>query len=163
MTQSGHVTDQTQSRDVRGSRCNVLVAQHLSCLFYLRARRKRAPTQLGDKRAPTQLGDNMTIARIIANKAAVSATIGMLTPAEPAKGKIPSGSFQLEGCAYWMPLCGTVMGSAPNIYVLGPSVPWNTPITVFGQRTGPSSCWGQSTQVAVTGYAPNPKISCQFR
>jgi len=24
-------------------------------------------------------------------------------------------------------------------------------------------CWGQSAQVAVTGYAPNPKISCQFR
>jgi hypothetical protein len=85
----------------------------------------------------------------------------MTTQAEAAKRKSPP--FQLQGCAYWMPLCGTVMGSAPNIYVLSPSVPWNTPITVFGQRTGPNVCWGQSTQVAVTGYAPNPKISCQFR
>jgi hypothetical protein len=39
----------------------------------------------------------------------------------------------------------------------------NTPITVFGRRAGPNLCWGQSTQVAVTGYAPNPKISCQLR
>jgi hypothetical protein len=111
---------------------------------------------------PTK-GDNMTVARIIAITVVVCAAIGMTTQAEAAKRKSPPGSFQLQGCAYWMPLCGTVMGSAPNIYVLGPSVPWNTPITVFGQRTGPSVCWGQSTQVAVTGYAPNPKISCQFR
>jgi len=105
----------------------------------------------------------MTIARTIAMTAVVCAAIGMTTQAEAAKRKSPPGSFQLQGCAYWMPLCGTVMGSAPNIYVLGPSVPWNTPITVFGQRTGSRICWGQSTQVAVTGYAPNPKISCQFR
>ena len=105
----------------------------------------------------------MTVARTIAITAVVCAAIGMTMQAEAAKRKGPPGSFQLQGCAYWMPLCGTVMGSAPNIYVLGPSVPWNTPITVFGQRTGPSVCWGQSTQVAVTGYAPNPKISCQFR
>jgi hypothetical protein len=105
----------------------------------------------------------MTIARIIAITAALCATTGMTTQAEAAKRKILPGSFQLEGCAYWMPLCGTVMGSAPNIYVLSPSVPWNTPITVFGRRAGPHLCWGQSTQVAVSGYAPNPKISCQFR
>jgi hypothetical protein len=107
--------------------------------------------------------DNMTIARIIAITAVVCASIGMTTQAEAAKRKIPPG-FQLEGCAYWMPLCGTVMGSAPNIYVLSASVPWNTPITVFGRRTGnPNLCWGRGTQVEVTGYAPNPKISCLFR
>jgi hypothetical protein len=105
----------------------------------------------------------VTIARLVATTAVVCATLGMTAQAEAAKRKIPPGSFQLEGCAYWMPLCGTVMGSAPNIYVLSPSVPWNTPITVFGRRTGPNLCWGQSTQMAVTGYAPNPKISCQFR
>jgi len=108
-------------------------------------------------------GDNMTVARMISITAMVCATIGMTTQGEAAKRKSPPSSFQLQGCAYWMPLCGTVMGSAPNIYVLSPSVPWNTPITVFGQRTGPNMCWGQSAQVAVTGYAPNPKISCQFR
>jgi uncharacterized membrane protein len=109
-------------------------------------------------------GDNMTIARIIAITAVVCAAMGMTTQAEAAKRKIPPGSIQLQGCAYWMPLCGTVMGSAPDIYVLSPSVPWNTPITVFGQRTGnPNLCWGRGTQVAVTGYAPNPKISCLFR
>jgi hypothetical protein len=112
---------------------------------------------------PLTTGDNMRIARIIAITAVVCAAIGTTTQAEAAKRKIPPGSIQLEGCAYWMPLCGTVMGSAPNIYVLSPSVPWNTPITVFGRRAGPSLCWGQSMQVAVTGYAPNPKISCQFR
>jgi hypothetical protein len=78
----------------------------------------------------------MTIARIIATTTVVCAAIGMTTHAEAAKRKIPPGSYQLEGCAYWMPLCGTVMGSAPNIYVLSPSVPWNTPITVFGRRAG---------------------------
>jgi len=48
----------------------------------------------------------------------VCATIGMTTQGEAAKRKSPPSSFQLQGCAYWMPLCGTVMGSAPNIYVL---------------------------------------------
>jgi hypothetical protein len=106
----------------------------------------------------------MTIARIIAITAVVCGAMGMTTQAEAAKRKIPPGSIQLQGCAYWMPLCGTVMGSAPDIYVLSPSVPWNTPITVFGQRTGnPNLCWGRGTQVAVMGYAPNPKISCLFR
>src|SRR5262245_34664172 len=100
----------------------------------------------------------MAVARIIAITAVVCAAIGMTTQAEAAKRTLPPGSIRLDGCAYWMPLCGTVMGSAPNIYVLGPSVPWNTPITVFGRRTGPSLCGGQGTLVAVTGYAPNPKI-----
>src|SRR5262245_57246084 len=104
----------------------------------------------------------MTIPRIIAITAVVYAAIGMATQAEAAKRK-PPGSIQLQGCAYWMPLCGTVMGSAPDIYVLSASVPWNTPITVFGQRTGnPNLCLGRGTQVTVTGYAPNPKKSCQF-
>ena len=104
----------------------------------------------------------MTIARMIGITAVVCAAIGMTTQAEAAKRK-PAG-FQLEGCAYWMPLCGTVMGSAPDIYVLSASVPWNTPITVFGRKTGNTNlCWGRSTQVEVTGYAPTPKISCVFR
>jgi hypothetical protein len=103
----------------------------------------------------------MTIARIVAITAVACAAGGMATQVEAAKRKPPG--FQLEGCAYWMPLCGTVMGSSPDIYVLSPSVPWNTPITVFGQRTGPNSCWGRGTQVAVTGYASNPKITCLFR
>ena len=104
----------------------------------------------------------MAVARIIAITAVVCAAIGMTTQAEAAKRK-PAG-FQLDGCAYWMPLCGTVMGSAPDIYVLSPSVPCNTPITVLGRRTGnPNLCLGRGTQVAVAGYAPNPKITCQFR
>jgi hypothetical protein len=73
--------------------------------------------------------------RIIAITAVVCAATGMTTQAEAAERKIAPGSIQLQGCAYWMPLCGTVMGSAPDIYVLSPSVPWNTPITVFGRRT----------------------------
>jgi hypothetical protein len=106
----------------------------------------------------------MTIARIIAITAVVCTAIGMATQAEAAKRKYPPGYVRLEGCAYWMPLCGTVMGSAPDIYVLNASVPWNTPITVFGRKTGNVNlCWGRSTQVDVAGYAPNSKISCLFR
>src|SRR5262245_25779871 len=106
----------------------------------------------------------MTIARIIVITAVVCAAIGMATQAEAAKLRHAPGYVQLEGCAYWMPLCGTVMGSAPDIYVLSPSVPWNTPIKVLGRKTGNVNlCWGRGTQVEVTGYAPNPKISCLFR
>src|SRR5262245_43109675 len=105
----------------------------------------------------------MTVARTIAIMAVVCAAIGMTTQAEAAKRKSPPGSFQLQGCAYWMTLGGTVMGSAPKVDGPGPSGPWNTPSTGVGQRTGRGVCWSQSTQVAVTGYAPNPKISCQFR
>ena len=106
----------------------------------------------------------MTIARIIAITAVVCAAIGMTAQAEAAKRKYPPGYIQFEGCAYWMLLCGTVMGSAPDIYVLSSSIPWNTPITVLGRRTGnPNLCLGRGTQVAVAGYAPNPKISCMFR
>ena len=106
----------------------------------------------------------MAVARIIAITAVVCAAIVMTTQAEAAKRKLPPGSIRLDGCAYWMPLCGTVMGSAPDIYVLSPSVPWNTPITVLGRRMGnPNLCLGRGTPVAVAGYAPNPKITCQFR
>ena len=107
----------------------------------------------------------MAVARIIAITAVVcGAAIGVTTQAEAAKRKLPPGSIRLDGCAYWMPLCGTVMGSAPDIYVLNASVPWNTPITVLGRRTGnPNLCLGRGTPVAVAGYAPNPKITCQFR
>ena len=106
----------------------------------------------------------MTIARRIALAAVVCAVMGMTTQAEAAKRKSPPGSTQLKGCAYWMPLCGTVMGTAPNIYVLSALVPWNTPITVFGRKTGNVNlCWGRGTQVEVTGYAPDPKGSCTFR
>jgi len=106
----------------------------------------------------------MAIARIIAITAVVCAVTGMTTQAEAAKRKYPPGSTQLKGCAYWMPLCGTVMGSAPAIYVLSASVPWNTPITVFGRKTGNVNlCWGRGTQVEVTGYVPDPKGSCTFR
>jgi hypothetical protein len=51
----------------------------------------------------------MTMLRIIAITAVVCAATGMTTQAEAAKRKIPPGSIQLQGCAYWMPLCGTVM------------------------------------------------------
>jgi hypothetical protein len=91
------------------------------------------------------------------------AAIGMTTQAEAAKRKHPPGFIELKGCAYWSPLCGTLMGSGSNTYVLSSSVPWNTPITVFGRKTGTNSGWCLGTQVAVTGYKPNPKISCQFR
>ena len=105
----------------------------------------------------------MTIPRIIAITAVVCAAIGMATQAEAAKRKNPPGSIELKGCAYWRPLCGMFMGSAPNAYVLSAAVPLNTPITVFGRKTGNSNlCLGQGTQVEVTGYAHNPKISCQF-
>ena len=106
----------------------------------------------------------MTVARIVAITALACAAIGMTTQAEAAKGKHPPGYIELKGCAYWGPLCGTFMGPGPNAYVLNAAVPWNTPITVFGRKTGNANlCGGQGTLVEVTGYAPNPKISCQFR
>jgi hypothetical protein len=37
-----------------------------------------------------------------------------------SRGRQAENPVQLQGCAYWMPLCGTVMGSAPDIYVLSP-------------------------------------------
>ena len=102
----------------------------------------------------------MTVARIVGITAVACAAIGMTAQAEAAKRKYPPGSIELKGCAYWRPLCGTVMGSGPDTYVLSALVPWNTPITVFGRKTGNTNLCG--TQVEVTGYAPNPKISCQF-
>jgi hypothetical protein len=83
-----------------------------------------------------------------------------VSPPEAGATEYPPG-FELKGCAYWRPLCGFVMGSGPDTYVLSAAVPWNTPITVFGRKTGNTNLCG--TQVEVTGYAPNPKISCQFR
>jgi hypothetical protein len=106
----------------------------------------------------------MAVARIVAITAVVGAAIGMTTQAEAAKRKYPPGYIELQGCAYWRPLCGFVMGSGTDTYVLSAAVPWNTPITVFGRKTGNINlCWGQGTRVEVTGYAPNPKISCVFR
>jgi len=105
----------------------------------------------------------MAVARIVAITAVVCAAIGMTMQAEAAKRKHPPGYIELKGCAYWSP-CGTFMGSGSDTYMLSALVPWNTPITVFGRKTGNTNlCWGQGTQVEVTGYAPNPKISCQFR
>ena len=106
----------------------------------------------------------MTVTRIIAITAMACAAIGMATQAEAAKRKHQTGYIELKGCAYWSPLCGTRMGSGPNTYVLSGVVPWNTPITVFGRKTGnPNLGWCLGTQVAVTGYTLNPKTSCEFR
>jgi hypothetical protein len=106
----------------------------------------------------------MTIARIIAITAVVCAAMGATTQADAAKRK-PAGHIELDGCAYWVPLACTVMGSGNNTYALYGSatpVPLHTPIKVLGRRTGNvGSCWG--TQVQVISWKPNPKISCMWR
>ncbi|MGA8590427.1 MAG: hypothetical protein WB803_14270 [Pseudolabrys sp.] len=59
----------------------------------------------------------MTIARIVAIAVVVCAATGMTTQAEAAKRKA-AGPTTLEGCPYWVPVCGIVMGSGSNTYVL---------------------------------------------
>jgi len=59
----------------------------------------------------------MTIARIVAIAAVVCAATGMTTQAEAAKRKA-AGPTTLEGCPYWVAVCGIVMGSGPDTYVL---------------------------------------------
>jgi hypothetical protein len=49
--------------------------------------------------------------------------MGVATQAEAAKRKL-AGYIEVKGCAYWVPVCGTVMGSGPDTYVLsGAAVP----------------------------------------
>ena len=106
----------------------------------------------------------MTIARIVAITAVVCAAMGMTTPAESAKRKL-AGYIELKGCAYWVPVCGTVMGSGPDTYVLsGASVPLHTPIKVSGRKTGNINlCRGQGAQVEVTRSQRARDISCMWR
>ena len=59
----------------------------------------------------------MTIARIVAITAVVCAAMGATTQADAAKRK-PAGSVELDGCAYWVPLACTVMGSGPYVCAL---------------------------------------------
>jgi hypothetical protein len=109
-------------------------------------------------------GDNMTIARIVAITAVVCAAMGATTQADAAKRK-PAGYIELNGCAYWVPLACTVMGSGNDTYALygsATAVPLLTPIKVLGRRTGNVGyCWG--TQVQVVSWKPNPKTSCMWR
>jgi len=106
----------------------------------------------------------MTIARVIAITAVVCVAMGVTTQADAAKRK-PAGYIELDGCAYWVPLACTGMGSGPDTYALYGSatpVPFHTPIRVLGRRTGNvGPCWG--TQVQVISWKPNPKISCMWR
>ena len=106
----------------------------------------------------------MTIARIITITAVVWAAMGMTTQAEAAKRKL-AGYVELKGCVYWVPVCGTVMGSGPNTYVLsGAPVTLHTPIKVFGRKTGNMNlCWGRGAQVEVTRSERARDISCMWR
>ena len=106
----------------------------------------------------------MTIARTITITAVVCAAMGMTTQAEAAKRKL-AGYVELTGCVYWVPVCGTVMGSGPDTYVLsGAPVPLHTPIKVFGRKTGNMNlCWGRGAQVAVTRSERARGISCMWR
>jgi hypothetical protein len=123
------------------------------------------PVLLVYPQAGPPTGGHMTIARIVAITAVVcAAAMGATTQADAAKRK-PAGYIELDGCAYWVPLACTVMGSSPNTYALYGSatpVPLHTPIKVLGRRTGNvGPCWG--TQVQVVSWKPNPKISCMWR
>jgi hypothetical protein len=84
----------------------------------------------------------MTIARITTIAAVVCAAMGVATQAEAAKRKL-AGYIEVKGCAYWVPVCGTVMGSGPDTYVLsGTPVPLHTPVKVFGRKIGNINlCW----------------------
>ena len=80
---------------------------------------------------------------------------GHTTQAEAAKRKA-AGPTTLEGCPYWVPVCGIVMGSGSNTYVLsgalGPSVPLYTPVTVRGRKTGNNNfCGGTQFEVKAVG------------
>jgi hypothetical protein len=110
------------------------------------------------------MGNNMTIARIVAIAAVVCAATGMTTQAEAAKRKA-AGSTKLEGCPYWVPVCGIVMGFGPDTYVLSgalvPSVPLYTPVTVSGRKTGNNNfCGGTQFEVKAVGRSQK---SCVWR
>ena len=90
--------------------------------------------------------------------------MGMTTPAESAKRKL-AGYIELKGCAYWVPVCGTVMGSGPDTYVLSralvPSVSLYTPVTVRGRKTGNNNfCGGTQFEVKAVGRSQK---SCVWR
>ena len=127
--------------------------------FWLRDIDAVSPPETG----PT-MGDNMTIARIVAIAAVVCAAAGMTTQAEAAKRKA-AGPTTLEGCPYWVPVCGIVMGSGPDTYVLSgslvPSVPLYTPVTVRGRKTGNNNfCGGTQFEVKAIGRSQK---SCVWR
>jgi hypothetical protein len=94
----------------------------------------------------------------------VCAATGMTTHAEAAKRKA-AGPTTLEGCPYWVPVCGIVMGSGANTYVLSgalaPSVPLYTPVTVRGRKTGNNNfCGGTQFEVKAVGRSQK---SCVWR
>ena len=106
----------------------------------------------------------MTIARIVAIAAVVCAATGMTTQAEAAKRKA-AGPTTLEGCPHWVPVCGIVMGSGPDTYVLSgalvPSVPLYTPVTVRGRKTDNNNFCG-GTKFEVKAVRRSQK-SCVWR
>ena len=116
------------------------------------------------RNGPNHGGDNMTIARIVAMAVVVCAATGMTTQAEAAKRKA-AGPAMLEGCPYWVSVCGIVMGSGSNTYVLSgalvPSVPLYTPVTVRGRKTGNNNfCGGTQFEVKAVGRSQK---SCVWR
>ena len=116
------------------------------------------------RNGPNHGGDNMTIARIVAMAVVVCAATGMTTQAEAAKRKA-AGPAMLEGCPYWVSVCGIVMGSDSNTYVLSgalvPSVPLYTPVTVRGRKTGNNNfCGGTQFEVKAVGRSQK---SCVWR
>jgi hypothetical protein len=106
----------------------------------------------------------MTIARIVTIAVVVCAATGITTQAAAAKRKAADLTM-LEGCPYWVPVCGIVMGSGSNTYVLsgalGPSVPLYTPVTVLGRNTGNNNFFG-GTQFEVKAVGRSQK-SCAWR
>jgi hypothetical protein len=110
------------------------------------------------------MGDSMTIARKVAIAVVVCAATSMTTLAEAAKRKA-AGPTTLEGCPYWVPVCGIVMGSCSNTYVLSgalaPSVPLYTPVKVRGRKTGDNNfCGGTQFEVQAVGRSQK---SCVWR
>ena len=108
--------------------------------------------------------DNMTIARIVAIAAVFCAATGMTTQAEAAKRKA-AGPTTLEGCPHWVPVCGIVMGSGADTYVLSgalvPSVPLYTPVTIRGRKTGNNNfCGGTQFEIKAVGRSQK---SCVWR
>jgi hypothetical protein len=109
------------------------------------------------------MGDNMTIGRIVAVAAVVCATTGMTTQAEAAKRKAV-GPTTLEGCPHWVPVCGIVMGSGADTYVLSGAlvalVPLYTPVTIRGRKTGNNSfCGGTQFEVKAVGRSQKSCVS----
>jgi hypothetical protein len=108
--------------------------------------------------------DNMTIARIVAIAAMFCAATGMTTQAEAAKRKA-AGPTTLEGCPHWVPVCGIVMGSGADTYVLSgalvPSVPLYTPVTIRGRKIGNNNfCGGTQFEIKAVGRSQK---SCVWR